>query len=610
MGYREFHYRWEWQLNASPQALWPLVSDTNRFNRDTGVPEIEFLPGKETASGAGRRVLRIFRFGVPVTWEEEPFEWIHPTRFGVKRRGVGGPVAEIRVLAELMAKPEGGTHLVYQVWATPASAMGLAAIPVEIGQRSARAIDAVFRRYDQLISSRKLPIDLPATVQFSSGGRARLESLKEKLVAQGADSALVTRLVETIEQADDLEAVRLRPYALADHWDAPRRALLELCLLATRAGLLDFRWDLLCPLCRGAKASSPTLSGVQTQVHCDSCNINFTVNFDRFVELTFRPNPSIRHCSVGEFCVGGPQVTPHIVAQQLLPPDSERTITIPLEEGRYRLRTLNIPGGQLISISAGGLSEVTIHPSPEGWPGEELQLTPLPTLRLQNITGSEQLFMLERMAWSDQAATAAEVTALQCFRDLFSSEVLRRGEQISVGSLAILFTDLRSSTRLYREVGDASAFSLVMNHFDVLREAIAREDGALIKTIGDAVMASFRHPVAALRAMLRAQQALASPPDGARPLLLKAGIHYGPCLAVTLNDRLDYFGSTINIAARLEGLSSGGNVIISQAVREDPEVAELLAEPANALGAEPFKAALKGLEGEQFDLWRVAPAVV
>ena len=116
------------------------------------------------------------------------------------------------------------------------------------------------------------------------------------------------------------------------------------------------------------------------------------------------------------------------------------------------------------------------------------------SLTLENTTDAEQLVMLERMAWTDQATTAAEVTALQMFRDLFSSEALRPGEQISVGTLTVLFTDLRDSTKLYREIGDATAFGRVMNHFDVLRKAIAEHDGAIVKTIGDAVMAVFRTP--------------------------------------------------------------------------------------------------------------------
>jgi class 3 adenylate cyclase len=173
-----------------------------------------------------------------------------------------------------------------------------------------------------------------------------------------------------------------------------------------------------------------------------------------------------------------------------------------------------------------------------------------------------------------------------------------------VGTLTILFTDLRNSTQLYREIGDATAFGRVMNHFDVLKKVIAEEDGALVKTIGDAVMAVFRQPVSALKAMLRAQEMLAAPSPVAEPLTLKAGIHSGPCIAVTLNDRLDYFGSTVNMAARLESLSTGNDVIISRALYDDPEVREFIA--AQNLRDIPFEMLLKGFQEERFELWRVS----
>jgi class 3 adenylate cyclase len=298
----------------------------------------------------------------------------------------------------------------------------------------------------------------------------------------------------------------------------------------------------------------------------------------------------------------------------LLPPGGQRSLAPLLEAGRYRLRTLALPGGQFLVVAADGqaeagsteLAEVRLRASPDGWPGDELSLAAQSTLHFENATDREQLFILERMAWSDQAATAAEVTALQRFRDLFANEALRPGERISVGSLTVVFTDLRESTRLYRQVGDAPAFGLVMDHFDVLQGAINAEQGAIVKTIGDAVMAVFRRPAAALRAMLNAQHALASPRDGGQPLRLKAGIHYGACIAVTLNDRLDYFGSTVNIAARLESLSSGQDLVISAAVHADPEVADWLARPGSGLAAEPFQTTLRGFDQDYFELWRIS----
>lgn len=606
MAFREFHYRWEWQLQSRPEALWPLLADTNRFNRDTHVPAVKRREASASTLSNLRQRLRLQRFGMPVEWEEEPFEWSRPQRFGVVRRYRSGPLALMRVLVELSPEAEGpqsevGSRVVYQVWATPRNFIGLVAIPIQIGWLSAKNFTQTLRRYDQLAASGNSMLASPATVNFSPGGKERLANFRNELLKQGAATPLVARLIQTLEQADDFMLAKIRPYALAEAWRAPRRAVLELCLLATRIGLLEFCWSLLCPLCRGAKVNNQALRDLQTQVHCESCNIDFTANFERSVELTFRPNPAVREIILEEFCVGGPQVTPHIVAQQLLAAGAQRRLTLPLEIGRYRVRTLAIPGGQHFEVLAGGAAKANFILQPEGWPEAELQLGTLASVFFDNATTTEQLFILERLAWNDQAVTAAEVTALQLFRDLFASEALRPGAEFSVGSQVVVFTDLRGSTKLYREIGDAVAFSRVMNHFEILKDAIATEGGAVVKTIGDAVMAVFRRPVAALRALLHAQQKLAA---GATPLQLKAGIHYGPCIAVTLNDRLDYFGSTINIAARLEGQSSGSDVIISAAVRDDPEVSEWL-QQQTALLLEPVEATLKGFETQRFALWRV-----
>ena len=114
MSYHEFHYRWEYDLKSNPEQLWPFVADTNRFNRDTGLPSLD--PEVEKKSG-GRTLLRFSTFGMAVEWEEEPFEWLRPSRFGITRRFNKGPLAELRVLAELSPRPGGGTNGAVAGWA-------------------------------------------------------------------------------------------------------------------------------------------------------------------------------------------------------------------------------------------------------------------------------------------------------------------------------------------------------------------------------------------------------------------------------------------------------------------------------------------------------------
>lgn len=610
MPFDPVHFRWEWELASEPEAFWPFVVDTDRLNKDSGLPVVQNLLSKGARLDNARRRLRVTIYGVPLDYEEQPFEWVRPVRYGVSRRYLPhplNPLREFRMLAELAPRPEGGTHLTYQVWVTPKNYLGVLAIPFQIGILNHRNIERAIRRYDQAAAARGSRLSLPALVSLPPGALGRLAAGCEQLVRQGQPAELARALADVIRTADDQTVGRLRPYQLADHWGAPRRAVLELCLRATRAGLLDFQWDVLCPNCRGAKVQAATLGEIsgQTSVHCDSCNIDFTANLERSVELTFRPNPAVREVQVAEFCVAGPQVTPHIAVQQLLQPGETRTVSPALEPGRYRLRGLDLAGGQFVSVTPAGAPRTELVIPDGAWPDEEPTLQPRASLQLRNAADRPHLLILERAAWSDQATLAADVTALQIFRDLFANEAIRPGEQISVGSLTVLFTDLRGSTRLYREIGDAPAFGLVMSHFDVLKAAISEAGGAIVKNIGDAVMAVFRSPAAAVRATLAAQRRLAQPAGGLRPLLLKAGIHHGPCIAVNFNDRLDYFGSTVNAASRLVELSDGADVVVSAVVRSDPEVAALLADPAEGLAASMDETALKGFDAERFEIWRV-----
>lgn len=600
MPYKKFHYQWAWDLQSPPEDLWPLVADTNRFDRDSGTPPLHIL-NKDKAPGVPLKV-RFTKYGFPFEYEQEAFEWTYPRRFSVTRKYTKGVMSALRIQADLEPRTGGGTHLTYQVWATPANLLGVLGIPFQIGLIFRRTFGNAFLKYDRMVKTGETTHSTFGKPRLAPGGKARLTAYQTTLLNTGTDPALITRLLETLENADDLVASRMRPYELADYWGADRKAVLDLFLRATRAGLLNFRWDILCPLCRTTKSTSDALSDLQTEVHCESCHIDFRANFERSVELTFRPNEAVRLAPTAEFCIGGPQNTPHVIYQKSFSPGEKTTLPLTLEPGRYRLRAATLPGGQFLYAAPSGTPLLDLHPHPEGWPDDEPLTALTPTLTLTNPLAEPHLFLLERMAWSDQSVLAAEVIVLQQFRDLFSREALRPGEQISVGSLAVVFTDLRDSTRLYRQIGDAPAFGRVMEHFALLKQAVAEQNGSIVKTIGDAIMAVFRTPTEAMRAMLSAQLALDNTFKGL--LSLKTGIHFGPAIAVTLNERLDYFGTTVNFASRLEKYSEGKDIILSEQVYTDPEVQEFLKANGDLFMSEPVTALLKGFD-EEIQLWRV-----
>jgi class 3 adenylate cyclase len=192
--------------------------------------------------------------------------------------------------------------------------------------------------------------------------------------------------------------------------------------------------------------------------------------------------------------------------------------------------------------------------------------------------------------------SGAELLSNQTFLDLFETETIVAGEGLGVKRLALLFTDLQGSTALYERIGDMKAFDLVRQHFGYLREVIARNSGALVKTVGDQVMASFVDPLDALRAALemRARIGQFNAESGGDGLALKVGLHQGACLAVTLNDRLDYFGQTVNIAARVQALAGADEIVLTDDVLSVDGASELV----DGLDIESSSAELKGVAGE------------
>lgn len=602
----EFHYLWKYELQSSPEELWELVANTNRFNRDTNLPPVQVLTEAKERRENARKVLQFHRFGLSVKWTEEPFEWVRPYRFGVVRHYSKGPVDQMQVKASLTATDD-GTHLEYEVWARPANVLGYIAIPLQIGLISARQFRQVFHRYDDFIQSKDWFIP-QERVNLNSDSRQRIKGIRQQLLETNRYSeVLIDNLINLVESADELTVSQIRPYILADYWNAPRKKALELCLDAAKIGLLDLRWHLLCPLCRVDRKPTDSMKDISDEVHCHTCNIDFEANFATSVELTFHPNRAIRSVNLDQdFCVAGPQITPHVIAQQKVEPGEVRTIEPKLEEGRYRIRALELKGSRALHATEDGQHEITQHVPKERFAeSEELKCNPAPKITFENNTGTGQLLILERMAWTDDAVMAADVIALQRFRNLFSEEILRPGQEISVGSMAMVFTDIRDSTEMYRKVGDATAFGIVMDHFDLLRTHIDEARGAIVKTIGDAIMAVFTNPGNAVNALLKSQTALKKQDP---EIVMRAGIHYGPCIAINQNDRIDYFGTTVNVAARLEGYSSGDEVVVSETVYDDPDVQRLInsSQMSRAVTQESTEA-MKGFEGEKFHFWKIAP---
>ena len=570
---------WTWTFDLPPDRLWPLLADTNRFNEAMGLPPytLEQTPqpnGTVLRRGRGKAA------GFTLEWEEKPYEWIAGRHFRQSRLFTKGPFRRFGPVFDLESDGKGGSHVTYALEWEPLSVVGRvfgARLAEQAGEAvGKRTLEAVAFARGDYEGKRLTPFDLPPP-QLPPGARERAEVLAREIDRSPYGNGLGARLADIVLGGMAADLTHLRPKALADDLGVPSRTAIEACLAGVKAGLLIMKWDLLCPNCRGPKLSVAALSELPRGAHCPSCNIDYERDFEKNVELSFAPAPAVRPLRDGGFCLSGPMGTPHVAVQVLLQSGERRNVAADLPPGSYRARTLH-PGAFVdIEYESGSFPGLRITASGVEVLNAKNQPDDPASIAFANDTDLELAALIEDRTWVRDALTAPEVISLQAFRDLFAEATLRPGDDAGVSQVALLFTDLQGSTALYERVGDAAAYNIVREHFALLAAIVRDHDGAVVKTIGDAVMASFSDPAQAVHAALAMQAQISESGQKVSDLVLKVGVHAGPSVVVTLNDRLDYFGSTVNMAARLQGQSTGGDIVLSHAVADDPAVRDMLA---------------------------------
>jgi class 3 adenylate cyclase len=583
------------EMVSSPEQVWPLLTDTDRGNRLIGTGGVTFHPIEEGSKTSARFIGETRAGGFRLVYDEYPFEWSHGKSFGVYRRMRAGPLKSYALhwtLARMAAKDglEGGTRASVRIELEPRFAV-LWPIAWINGRKFtaslvhlASAIDAHIR--DNAPSPYLKPI--------SPTNAERLASTQRALVGQGVDGALAEKIAAFVRDAADSDLIRVRPFEVADRWKMERLDVLRAFLRAVPAGMFELRWGIICPSCMTASQQVRALDEVGEEGHCHLCDLSFDLDLDRAVEATFLPHPGVRTVPDQLFCIGGPARTPHVLVQATVAPGATKQLDVPAKPGRYRVF---LRGGASATLEVAEDSEPRAEASIEPTavvPGS-LVVAPGGSLVVTSRCEDERHIKIERLAFASTAATAHVVTTLGEFRTLFSSDLLKRSTPLKVAHATILFSDLTGSTALYSAVGDAAAFRLVDDHFDVLRAVIDELDGAFIKTMGDAVMAAFTDPhqcaLAAIEALTRFEKFRQIEKNGER-VGLKLGLFDGPCYIVTANGALDYFGQTVNVASRVQHLAGSGELVM----REDlwKEIEGKLGDRAHAV--EKLEARVKGVE--------------
>jgi class 3 adenylate cyclase len=452
------------------------------------------------------------------------------------------------------------------------------------------------------------------------------------VLRQSADPDAAAAIEALVQDAPDRALSRVNALDFAAKNGIEEERAIGALLHAARLGLFELSWNVLCPSCGGVIDASATLKNInRPEYYCAWCAAGYEPILDEIVEVTFTVNRRARRIAAHT-----PDDLP--LAEYFrqvfwssaidLPDDLDQVIeeatldTIELPPGEKALLSLQLPP-QLVFLldpvtHLTQFLDVKGEPTRERQslsfiidkvlaPTETIELRPGPLrLSLENRTDRRALPGLwmatgrlhELLSRRRPFLTAKRLLTNQVFRDLYGADTIDVDQRLKITSLTFLFTDLRGSTELYERVGDLVAFDLVRAHFEVLNDIIAAEAGAVVKTSGDAVMATFSTPDRAVSAALRMRDAMQDFKDSGTGdgLLLKIGIHEGPCLAVVLDKRQDYFGRTVNIAARVQDLADSRSILATGSVINHPGSSKLL--ESNGFKPISHQRALRGVAEE------------
>ncbi len=450
------------------------------------------------------------------------------------------------------------------------------------------------------------------------------------VLKQTADPVVADAIQRLVEKGEDHELNRINLLDFSARTGLDEERVISGFLHASRLGLFDLTWNVLCPGCGGVLDAHSTLKSLRhDDYNCALCAAGYEASVDEQVEVAFTVSPRVRRIAAHDpntlpvweyfkqiFWSSGVDLDKESFASLT---DEVTLDTIELPPGERAVLSLTLPPQFIIVFEP--VTHAAQFIDVQGEPTKERQQLSLIYNKVQAPTGTTTLrpgplrlsldnqtdvrvlpsvfiaagALHHLMGKRKPFLTAKRMLTNQTFRDVFKADNLNIDQRLKITSLTFLFTDLKGSTALYERVGDLAAFDLVRAHFRALLEIISSEKGAVVKTIGDAVMATFIRPEHAIIAGLRIRAAMdtLNAERGTDDLVVKIGIHEGPCLAVMLNERQDYFGQTVNIAARVQGLSTSQAIHITGPVIDAPAVADIL--ERKAIKPIQKQAALRGI---------------
>ncbi len=572
-----------WELASTPGELWPFVSDTHRLNHALGLPAVQYR--SEFDPEVGLRQFGSFRLsGLHVAWEEHPFEWIEGQRMGILREFTSGPFTWFLSIVTFERTDRGGTRLSHQVRIAPRNLLGRFVAVVEADWKGFRNLDRVYQRIDRVIQQRRFvcdgtdPFEKPARI--SKGQRTRLEERIARVMNDGIAPDIAEKLGNWIRTGASQELAAIHPLQLAETLQVDAQSMVDTCLVAAHRGLLQLRWDILCPTCRAPAATTARLSEIATHTACPACDVEFQSNVENAIEMVFRVHPEIRQANDSQYCIGGPEHAPHVVAQMRIEPHERLTLPLDLSSGDYLIRGPRLPRTQSIRVrdtSAPSSLERTLSEI-----GGDIHVPVLrrgqQSITLTNDFDTLHVVRLERSISRDDVVTATAAASMPKFRELFTNQSLSSENPVSSEQVTLLAISINNIDAISAKLGDIEVYQCTHDLISLAKNTVAAHRGSVTRTMGEKLLAAFDRREQAVQAAVQIRdewQSHIPPLDSQLDLQIGIGIHCGATLVTTENDRLDYYGTSVRAVSALAN-QCGGNILLTEVVASDPEVTALL----------------------------------
>ncbi len=534
------------------------MSDTSRMNKTMG------LPPWEEAELNGSRVVRTHVLGQEQEWVESPWTWIVNQEINQERIYKKGlmqkQTGQFRLLSEKTSEGLNQVEVSFTWYGGPL-------LRFVIGPLSAKFLKKAMTEYvqnqERIYFSNVQAKNLALTPlrELTSQDTDFIEAILKE--AQSSKPEVLKKLLRYLVASDSLDIHKINPKKAAKDTGLKIHEVIEQLTKLTQSGYLALTWDVICPHCRGPQLEASKLRFVSETTTCQSCDLEFSTQADQSIEVTFKPQSKFREIGSVTYCAAEPAKKSHILMNW--PVGKIPSAKIDLKPGTYRARTLH------------GKKECEFKVEEKTSSGQKINLDfKQPQMTLASgeteisYSGSEKdFFVFESLAWSDERYLAGEALSNTHIRTLVSDDLLKSGVKLDIGEQIILFTDIVGSTPMYKRLGDNKAFIAVQDHYVEIESIIRTNSGVVVKFIGDAVMAAFTDASLAFKANQEIHSAFKNNKDS---LVLRTSFHIGQVLCVNMNVGLDYFGQTVNTAAKLQGWADGFETAVSeQTLQRVPE---------------------------------------